>query len=135
MAVYLARVGLPIEQLSKNLDVSNLFHLPDGFLYLAEHKNEIVGCGGVVKLDAETGLLKRFYISSSLRGTGLAKELYEKIEEESKLRSISQLVLDVSKQNSRAQAFYSKLGFSEFMPRGYEKLWSESTQPEIFNYL
>jgi ribosomal protein S18 acetylase RimI-like enzyme len=115
-------------------NIAAFFHLPKGiFLIVKNGEGKIVGCGGVRPFQNEMGIIKRFYIIASLRGTGLAKELLDKIIEESKNKGYTQLVLDVFYTNIRAEKFYEKHGFIKYNQEP-NQLWRESLSPDKFSY-
>src|SRR3989339_832091 len=62
-------------------------------------------------LDDIVGLIKRFYINLEFRGKGIAQQLMSKLEAEAKNKGYRILVLDVEKDDPRAQRFYEKRGY------------------------
>jgi ribosomal protein S18 acetylase RimI-like enzyme len=120
---------------SKDLnDLGKFFHIQDaGCLFLIKNKDKIMGTGGCIKLNNHDALMKRFYIAQELRGSGIARELLEKINSEAKSLYCSRIVIDVAKKNHRAIRFYEKNGFILYhqIPAAG---WSETERPDIFNY-
>jgi ribosomal protein S18 acetylase RimI-like enzyme len=104
----------------------------DIFLIVVD-KGRIKGCVGLKKLSKEKALIKRFYLSSSLRGKGIAQNLFKKLKIFALDKGYKYLVLDTQKDNYRAQAFYEKTGFKAYQPKFLDK-WPESKHPEIFKY-
>ncbi len=130
--IYL-EMGWPVDSIEGTDDPLNYFHSPDGFLLVIKDKNAIVGCGGIKPLSTSEGVMKRFYIAKNYRGSGLAKQLLDKLIMESKKRGFSRLVLDVYYKNPRAMRFYEKHGFTKFSQEPNQD-WQESTLPEKFVY-
>ena len=115
-------------------NITQFFHLPnDGFLFIVKQDNKIIGTGGCKKLNANEGLLKRFYIAKEYRGSGISEQLLEKILDKAKLTLLTSIVLDVSKNNKRAIRFYEKNGFTQYQASPVE-IWYESSKPDIYNY-
>lgn len=116
-------------------DLATFFHIPagEGFLFIVKDNSAIVGTGGCVQLDAQDGLIKRFYLHKDYRGKDLANELLQTIVTKAKSLGMSRMVIDVSKNNARAINFYTKHGFRLYHPQPVA-LWPESSQSEIFNY-
>lgn len=111
-----------------------LFHLPDGGLLLAiKDDGKVIGTAGVILLSKSEGLIKRFYIEKSHRGTGISQKLLNKIIDEAKELGIKKLVLDVSKSNPRAIRFYEKEGFLPTSVKPHPD-WPESNKPEIHHF-
>lgn len=115
-------------------DIGTLFHLPtNGFLFIAKYNDEVIATGGCIKLNEKEYLLKRFYIKEDLRGKGLAQQLFAKIISAVKELHASKIVLDVSKNNSRAIRFYEKNGFERYHQKPLAG-WPESSAPDTHDY-
>lgn len=70
-----------------------------------------VGCGAVRRLDAETGELKRMYVSPAMRGTGLGRRLVDALEAEARALGLRRLVLETGTRQLAAIALYQATGF------------------------
>lgn len=111
-----------------------LFHLPNkGLLLIVKDNGEVVGTAGVIFLNNNEGLMKRFYIKKILRGSGIAGKLLEKLIENARSKGINKLILDVRNTNGRAIRFYEKNGFQMTKVEPLEG-WPESFSPDSFNY-
>lgn len=64
--------------------------------------------------------LKRFYVASSHHGRGVAQMLMQRVLSESGLRGSRSLWLGVWERNTRAIAFYRKLGFSHVGTQSFQ---------------
>ena len=107
-----------------------LFHLPEkGVLFLVKEKEKVIGTGGFIVLNDYDGLIKRFYVAKSYRGTGIAQKLLYELIKKAKLLGLKRLILDVSKDNSRAIRFYEKNGYIKTQVAPQEG-WPESFTPE-----
>ena len=93
---------------------------------LAFVDGEAVGmAGAVVNAAGEFGLIA-MWVRPEYRGAGVAAALVEAIKADGLARGYSRVVLDVSTENQRATAFYTKLGFA-FLP-----VWEAlESHPEI----
>jgi GNAT superfamily N-acetyltransferase len=69
------------------------------------------GCGAVRRLDAETGELKRMYVSPAVRGTGLGRRLVAALEAEARALGVRRLVLETGTRQLAAIALYHATGF------------------------
>jgi ribosomal protein S18 acetylase RimI-like enzyme len=115
-------------------DIPAFFHFPKGFfLIIKDDEEKVVGCGGVKPLNELVGIVKRFYIAPPLRGKGDAKELLDKLIEESKKKGYTKLVLDVYYTNIRALKFYEKHGFTRY-EQSPNSDWEESLSPNEYFY-
>ena len=70
-----------------------------------------VGCGALRLLDADTGELKRMYVSPSERGKGFGHLLVSALEAEAKTLGVSRLVLETGVRQHAALALYRAAGF------------------------
>jgi len=101
--------------------------------FIAVDSGEIISCGGVNRLTDKRALMRRFYTAESFRGKGLAASMLEKIKEFARENGYEEIVLDVFKNNIRAQKFYKKNGFRNFKP-GPCKDWHDLGFPKLFDY-
>lgn len=54
------------------------------------------------------------YVREPYRGTGLARDLFDRVAERARETGCAELALDVDVDNERAVAFYEKLGFETY---------------------
>lgn len=123
------------ERESDHMDEPHLlFHLPDkGLLLLIKDNNKVIGTAGVIILSETDGLVKRFYIKLSYRGSGIAGQLLGELIDKSLLMGLKKLILDVRNTNGRAIRFYEKNGFKQTSVTPVNG-WPESFSPDTFNY-
>lgn len=114
-------------------DIPNFLHFPQGFMIVIKDGEKMIGCAGVKPLTSTTGIIKRFYLDPSLRGTGIASTLLDKVIEESKIKQFKKLVLDVYYTNLRAIRFYEKHGFTRYLQNSVPE-WEETLYPEEYFY-
>ena len=70
------------------------------------------GCGAVRLLDAETGELKRMFVSPGVRGKGVGRRLVEALEAEARSLGARRLVLETGTRQTAALALYAATGFT-----------------------
>jgi putative acetyltransferase len=70
-----------------------------------------VGCGALRLLDADTAELKRMYVASTVRGTGLGRRLVAALEAEARALGARRLVLETGVRSTAALALYRATGF------------------------
>lgn len=85
-----------------------------------------VGCGAVRLLDAQTGELKRMYVSPAVRGKGLGRHLVDALEAEARRLGARRLVLETGIRQEAAVALYEATGFAR-IPLYGEYLSSPAT--------
>ena len=80
--------------------------------FLVVYRGDVpVGCGAVRLLDAETGELKRMYVSPAERGRGLGRRLVAELEAEARALGVRRLVLETGTRQHAALALYRDAGF------------------------
>jgi ribosomal protein S18 acetylase RimI-like enzyme len=86
---------------------------PHGALLVARAGTLIIGCVGMRRLDARTCEMKRLYVQSSRRGSGLGRRLAEAAIAEGRRLGYATMRLDTLPGMEAAQALYEELGFRD----------------------
>ena len=80
--------------------------------FLVVYRGDVaVGCGAVRLIDADTGELKRMYVSPAERGRGLGRLLVAELEAEARALGVRRLVLETGTRQEAALALYRAAGF------------------------
>ena len=82
-----------------------------GVFLIVSHNGTPVGCGAVRLIDADTGELKRMYMSPAMRGKGLGRRLVAALEAEARALGAKRLVLETGIRQTAALALYRATGF------------------------
>ena len=94
---------------------------PEGRLFLAKNDaGEMIGCGTMKKIKADTAELKRLYVKPEARGTGLGRHLVQRRIDAARNMGLKTLLVDTLKANVEMQGLYRSLGFEqiEVYPEG-----------------
>jgi carbonic anhydrase len=86
---------------------------PEGCLILARDKARVVGCVGVRRVSESTCEMKRLFVRSDFRGTGLGKRLASEAINASVRLGYGRMVLDTLENMTAARNLYTSLGFEE----------------------
>ncbi|AOM41489.1 GNAT family N-acetyltransferase [Xenorhabdus hominickii] len=92
-----------------------VYSQPRSAYWVIEMDGEIVGGGGVAPLaggDGDTCELQKMYLSSVLRGKGVAKQIVQKSLEFGTQQGFKCCYLETTETLKAAIALYEKLGFS-----------------------
>ncbi len=82
------------------------------YLWICKAENKIIG---TIALDEKSDFraeIRRFFISSSYRGKGYGKQLFQNCLNQAKENNYTELYLDVSAIQKRALEFYKSRGFT-----------------------
>jgi ribosomal protein S18 acetylase RimI-like enzyme len=89
---------------------------PGGRLWIAEQEPLVCGCVALRRLEQDVCEMKRLYVSSACRGTGLGRRLVEEAMQEARHIGYQRMRLDTLPQMSAAQGLYKSLGFRPIDP-------------------
>jgi putative acetyltransferase len=93
---------------------------PWGCLLLATADDDPAGCVALKQLGDGVAEMKRLYVRSRYRGTGLGRRLAERAIDEAKKRGYQAIRLDtVAPEMARAVKLYRSLGFKDMPPYNY----------------
>ena len=107
-------VDLCFQGFAQELDaLPQMYGAPRGTLLLAEIEGSAAGCAGVRRLDSVICELKRVYVRSAYRGSGLGRLLTETALQAARDLGYSRIRLDTLPQMAPAQRLYESLGFHD----------------------
>jgi len=85
----------------------------DGLFLAVLDDDRIIGTGAVRRLDASTCELKRLWLLETYHGKGIGYQVFMQVLEFARGKNYQFMRLQTSPEQSRARAFYKKLGFYE----------------------
>ena len=74
---------------------------------------EPAGCGGLKRLDAETGEVKRLYVAPEFRGRQLSRRLLAALEDGARELGYGLVRLDTGERQPEALALFRSSGYRE----------------------
>lgn len=105
---------------------------PTGVFVVATGDGEPVACGGVRRLGARTGEIKRMWVDEGWRGAGLGGRVLRRLEEESRRLGYTRVRLDTHSTLTEAIAMYSAAGYrpiERYNDNPYARHWFEKQLP------
>lgn len=82
------------------------------YIVLAYEDQVAVGCGAFKEFDTESVEIKRMFVSSNERGTGLAKLILNELETWAKDEGYKSCILETGKRQKEAVKFYQKCEYT-----------------------
>jgi len=116
---YAASVGFSLDFQGFEEEVARLpgeYAPPDGRLQVAVKTGLAVGCVALRRLDAETCEMKRLYVKSLFRRSGIARALAYGLVAEARRMGYRRMRLDTLPVMGEARLFYQHMGFREIAP-------------------
>ena len=95
-------------------NVLEVYAKPSGNFWLAidlKNNDQVIGTLGLQKWSENRGYVRRMYVGETFRGTGLAKQLLERLLSVARENKYETLFLDSSIKMTRAHHFYEKNHF------------------------
>lgn len=86
---------------------------PDGILLLARADGEPAGLGGVRYLNTEIAEVKSMYVAPAFRGTGLGRQILDRLDEIASEHGCRAIRLDTSDYLTPAVGLYRSAGYRE----------------------
>jgi GNAT superfamily N-acetyltransferase len=87
------------------------FQPPYGVFVIVRDAAVLVGCGGIQRIDATTGEIKRMWIHADSRGIGLGRRLLSQLEFVAGQLGYTRVVLDTNATLTVAIAMYERAGY------------------------
>jgi len=84
---------------------------PHGAFLVMRSDLDLVGCGGVQRIDAQTGEVKRMWIHPAWRGLGLGARMLARLEDAARVLGRTRVVLDTNASLTEAIAMYGRAGY------------------------
>jgi len=110
-------ISLCFQNFSHELDhLPEMYGPPAGCLLLGRAEGEAVACVGVRRLSDEVCEMKRLYVRSGQRRTGLGRQLAAASVAAARARGYRRMVLDTLASMTPARRLYASLGFRETTP-------------------
>ncbi len=128
---YSRAIGIDLEYQGFAAELARLpapFTPPLGALLIAHAGAEIAGCVALRPLDPHTGEMKRLYVRSTHRGSGLGGRLVDAVILAARQAGYRELRLDTLASMESAQALYRSRGFVQIPP------YSENYLPQTVFY-
>jgi len=89
---------------------------PDGIWLVAYRDGHAIGCGGLQRLDAETGEVRRIFLDQTERGRGTGRRLLVELEEHARRLGYKRVRLTTGDGQPEALRMFQSAGYEEIPP-------------------
>jgi len=116
---YAGAIGIDLEYQGFSAELASLpvpYAPPAGALLIARCGEQVAGCVAMRPLGGGVGEVKRLYVRSDYRGSGLGRLLVETVIHAARQAAYRELRLDTLETMESARALYCRLGFVEIEP-------------------
>ena len=112
-------------------DIARLFR-PNISFFIARLDDDAVGCGGIAFEDGFAEL-KRMYVRPGARGSGVARAILARLEQEARSRGVTRVTLETGDAQLAAIRFYERAGFTRCAAFGaYTAMPPASIERSVF---
>jgi putative acetyltransferase len=84
---------------------------PAGVFLAALREGEIIGCGGICRLDVGAAEIRRMYVAPSARGLGVGRRLLEALEDQAQVLGYRSIRLETGRLQREAIGLYESAGY------------------------
>lgn len=102
------------------------FDPPTGVFCVGRVDGAAVVCGGVRRVDDETGEIKRMYVRPEARGLGHARAMLAWLEQAAREGGYRRLVLESGDAQPEALALYRSSGYTPVTPYGFYRCHTDA---------
>jgi GNAT superfamily N-acetyltransferase len=89
---------------------------PNGVWLVAYRDGHPIGCGGLQRLDAETGEVRRIFLDRTERGRGTGRRLLVELEEHARRLGYRRVRLTTGDEQEEALGMFQSAGYEEIAP-------------------
>jgi putative acetyltransferase len=94
-------------------DYQNVYEGNRGLFLVVTDEEKVIGTGAIKKLDEATAELKRLWLLEEYQGQGIGYQIMIKLMQFARENNYTHLRLQTTQFQTRAIAFYKRLGFYE----------------------
>ena len=117
VATVLREHGLELDPHGVDADLDDIiahYHDSGGlFRVVTDEQGAIVGCGGIVPIDANDAEVRKMYLLPVARGLGYGQRLLEDLIAHARSNGFRRVVLETTSNLPRARTLYTRFGFTD----------------------
>ncbi len=120
-----AKINLSIEEQPDLKDIHKTYIRNDGDFWIAVDNGVAAGTIGLMKIDKDWCVLKKFFVRSDYRSKKVGLRLYETLLDFAKAQGYRHIILDTPSVATKSHSFYERAGFKKI---------DKATLPIVYNY-
>lgn len=106
-----AKVGIPLAEQPDLLDIAKHYINNGGNFWIALDSGHVVGTLGLMKMDSDWFVLKKFFVRSDFRSQKVGLAMYDRLLAHAKTCGAKHIILDTPSVATKSHAFYERAGF------------------------
>ncbi len=127
-----AKIALPLTQQPDLLDIPGAYQARGGQFWLAVEHGHVAGTIGLLPLNADCCVLKKFFVNCAFRGQKVGLALYQALLAFAQANGFRHIVLDTPSVARASHRFYERAGFRRITAA---QLPAPYTYPDRDSYL
>lgn len=108
-----AKIDLSIEEQPDLNNINEVYIHGDGNFWVAIENGRVVGTIGLMKIDENWCVLKKFFVRADYRSKKVGLALYKTLLEFAKSKRYHHIILDTPSVATKSHAFYERSGFKQ----------------------
>ncbi len=108
-----AKINLSIEEQPDLNDIFGAYINDGGNFWLALDGGEVVGTIGLMKINHDWCVLKKFFVRADYRSKKVGLALYEALLDFAKTEGFRHIILDTPSVATKSHTFYERAGFKQ----------------------
>lgn len=106
-----AKIGLSLEEQPDLNDIPTYYQDLSGDFCVAINDGSVVGTIGLMRLNEDWAVLKKFFVRSDYRSRKVGLSLYNKLLSFAKERGFKHIILNTPSVATKSHSFYRRAGF------------------------
>ncbi len=108
-----ANINLPIEEQPDLNCITKAYINKDGNFWLALENEQVIGSIGLMKVDKDWSVLKKFFVRQDYRSKKVGLALYERLLDFARSKGYRHVILDTPSVAVKSHSFYERAGFKK----------------------
>ncbi len=108
-----AKINLSLEEQPDLNDIFRAYINSGGGFWIAVENGEVIGTIGLMKIDDDWCVLKKFFVRSDYRSKKVGLALYKSLLDFAIAKGFRHIILDTPSVATKSHSFYERAGFKQ----------------------